>query len=168
MSLPSPLVKAGICDWSVFGACIPTLSPSIKCNVNGCITIVHHVCQGLWEASPNGTKASGSMYCHAHHPCYDATKDDPDAILLGAESTKNEASFHEMVSSPANTTTAVAAASSSFKSLQEPSSEASIRHLARFWGCSMEASLMIEFKKTWTCQHGSMNFCEIRNSLVMV
>jgi hypothetical protein len=127
-------VEAGNCDWSVIAKCMPTLQLPIKCNVNGCTTLVHHVCQGLWEASPNGTKAPGcSTYCRAHHPFYEAHQDDPDS----------------------RTKTTVAATSSLFQSHAGLVIGTINKMIGKILGlfsslytkASMEATSMIEFQK---------------------
>ena len=69
-AMKSPPLEDVTCNWSAVIICMTTFLLQIKCQVDGCNTLVHHVCQGLWEASQDGTEAPGcSTLCCAHHPC---------------------------------------------------------------------------------------------------
>ena len=46
-AVEDPQLEIGTCDWSGVVNCLTTLPPLIKCQVDVCTTLVHHVCQGL-------------------------------------------------------------------------------------------------------------------------
>ena len=77
-AMEPPQLDLGRCDWSAVVECMTSLPPPIHCQKEGCTTLVHHVCQGTWEASPEGTEAPGcSTLCRAHHPCFPSDVADP-------------------------------------------------------------------------------------------
>jgi hypothetical protein len=77
-AMEPPQLDSGRCNWSAVVDCMTLLPLPIHCQKEGCTTLVHHVCQGTWEASPDGTEAPGySTLCCAHHPCFPTNHDDP-------------------------------------------------------------------------------------------
>ena len=58
------------CAWSVFRDCNPFLLAPIPCNVDGCTSTVHNICQVIW-ANKNKYDEQGTCtttYCPEHHP----------------------------------------------------------------------------------------------------
>ena len=56
-----------ICNWGKVIQCNLTALPPLKCQKDGCIILVHHLCQGNWERS-NGHTDTVARYCFSHHP----------------------------------------------------------------------------------------------------
>jgi hypothetical protein len=69
-SLP-PLPDGTECDWhtSTTGCKLPT-QPTMKCQHEGCIRQVHHLCSIEWEASVSIEESTISSYYCYHHPIY--------------------------------------------------------------------------------------------------
>ena len=58
-----------VCDWAQAVVCnFPELEP-LKCQIDGCTTLVHHVCQGQWE-DKEGHDNNIARLCCMHHPEY--------------------------------------------------------------------------------------------------
>ena len=71
------------CDWSFAstGCQMAALAP-IPCQHEGCKNLVHHVCQNVWQDSPDGTEPDTiATLCRFHHPTYFA----PDLQVLPDE-----------------------------------------------------------------------------------
>ena len=58
-----------ICDWAVENCNMGT-APLTKCNIDGCMAHLHHVCQIEWQQR-NGMSPGGcAKLCRQHHPKY--------------------------------------------------------------------------------------------------
>ena len=74
-SLPPPLPPLPAadteCDWrtSTTGCKLSSI-PTTKCQHEGCIRQVHHLCSIEWESSVGTEESTISSYCRYHHPIY--------------------------------------------------------------------------------------------------
>jgi hypothetical protein len=61
--------QQNVCDWAQAIPCkFPSL-PLLNCQADGCIHLVHHICQGEWERR-NSHPDIVARYCCLHHPNY--------------------------------------------------------------------------------------------------
>ncbi len=69
--LPPPPAADTECDWrACTTGCKLPLLPTLKCQREGCIRQVHHLCSIEWESSVGIAESTISSYCRYHHPIY--------------------------------------------------------------------------------------------------